>query len=196
MAQGLLGLREAGERREATILAARVRGFSAFSEETPPGVVFETLDVYLRALAEAVLAEGGLVDTLSGDGVLAVFGVLPGAGPSGVQAVRAATRVGQAVRDVRTGTERVSPGTFHATAGIASGPVALSVVRGQGSRIVNAVGYRVDLAARLERQARPWEVVIDSETFGQLGEGRAGFQRLPVTGADLTEPAGAYSRIL
>jgi class 3 adenylate cyclase len=194
MVQGLLGGREADARQSASVLVARLRGFSAFSERNPPRVVFDTLGVYLRALTDAMLAGGGIVDATSADGLLAVFGVLPSSDPPAIQAVRTAGRLVSLAREVRIETDDGGAPPFSLGAGVASGPIVLSVVRGQGQRTFSAVGQAVDRAAHLEREARQWEIVIDWTTHAQLGEERAAFTPAQVTGSDIA--AGVFSRIL
>jgi class 3 adenylate cyclase len=194
MVQGLLGGREADARQSASVLVARLRGFSAFSERNPPRVVFDALGVYLRALTDALLAGGGIVDATSADGLLAVFGVLPSSESPAIQAVRTAGRLVSVVKEARVETGDGEPPPFHLGAGVASGPIVLSVVRGQGQRTFSAVGQAVDRATHLEREARRWEIVIDWSTHAQLGEEQAAFAPAQVTGSDIA--AGVFSRVL
>lgn len=73
--------------REVTILLADLRGFSALSATYPAGVILQALNHYVAAMSEIIVREGGMIDKLMGDSVMAIF-----SGPDAVQAVRGALR--------------------------------------------------------------------------------------------------------
>ncbi len=64
----------AGEIRTVSVLMSDVRGFTTLSERLPPAAVSATMNEYLTAMAEVILAHGGYVIDFVGDGILAVFG--------------------------------------------------------------------------------------------------------------------------
>ncbi|HQV33235.1 MAG TPA: adenylate/guanylate cyclase domain-containing protein, partial [Calditrichia bacterium] len=75
--QGVLQIKEEGERREITVLFADIRDFTAFSEKNPPGRVFNVLNKYLDSMIRLVLKQGGLIDNIIGDSIMAIFGIIP-----------------------------------------------------------------------------------------------------------------------
>ena len=68
-----------GERREVTVLFSDLAGFTTFSEQRPPEEILACLNEYFAVLCDVVLAAGGTVNELLGDGVLAVQGPADGA---------------------------------------------------------------------------------------------------------------------
>ena len=67
-------LRLNGVRREATVLFADLRGFTALAESLEPERVIDVLNHYLTEMSEAIMAEGGTLVAYMGDGIMAIFG--------------------------------------------------------------------------------------------------------------------------
>jgi adenylate cyclase len=67
-------LRLAGRRGVGTIMFTDVRGFTTFSESTPPERVLEVLNEYFDEVIDAIFGWGGTLVGYRGDGLLAVFG--------------------------------------------------------------------------------------------------------------------------
>lgn len=169
IAQQVLNLQEQGERRDVTILYADVRGFTSYSENNSPNVVFKTLNLYLSTMSQPILDEAGMVDKIIGDALIALFGVLPSTDLPQIQAIKAAIRMIEAVRDLDKVQQADNSPALHIGIGIASGSVALGMIGSKDSKTFNAVGYRVNLALALENQARPSEIIIDQNTFNKIG---------------------------
>jgi class 3 adenylate cyclase len=166
----LLLLPESGERREVSVLFARVKGFTSYSETEGAAIKLKTLDQYLRTIIDAVIVEGGWLDKILGDTVMALFGVLPATLAPPRQTVKAALRMLEKVKqlnELRRSEEQVN---FEIGIGIGSGPVTLGIIGGNRWRTINAIGNTVDLAARLERRARPNEILMDAFTFENIEE--------------------------
>src|ERR671930_2049250 len=67
-------LRLGGRRDVGTVMFTDIRGFTAFSESTPPQRVIRVLNEYFGEMIDAIFARGGTLVGYRGDGVLAVFG--------------------------------------------------------------------------------------------------------------------------
>lgn len=184
-----------GERRVLTILFADIRGFTAYSEARPPGHVFQILNSYLRAMIDPITARGGWIDKLIGDQVMALFGLLPGqeAQTSHDPVADAVQAAQQIVRDVRALSDQKALGIeLDVGIGITTGSVALGVLGTSERRSFSAIGHHVNVASRLESQARRGEIVIDSATYERLGEERARFQQQVMLLKGLATPFIAY----
>jgi adenylate cyclase len=68
------GLRLEGERRELTLLMADIRGFTRLAEQLGPDQVVSVLNGYLEVATERILAHGGTINEILGDGLLVFFG--------------------------------------------------------------------------------------------------------------------------
>lgn len=156
---------EDGERKEATILFADVRGFTPFSEYQSPDEIFRTLNLYLRAMITPILEESGMLDKIMGDAVMGIFGVLPCSGIPADHAIRCTVRMLDLVREVNH--QRMSEGRSPLDIGIglATGPVVVGFLGTSDRRSFTAIGHHVNMAARLESQARPGEILIDDTTY-------------------------------
>jgi adenylate cyclase len=151
--------------RDATVLFADIRGFTAFSQSAPPDEVATRLDELLACVIEAVHAEGGTVNKLIGDGAMAVFGdPLPHEDPVG-GAARAALRARQAA--ARLGGLRFG-------FGINTGLVAAGRLGTGESAEYGVIGATVNIAARLEESAGPGQILVGELSAAQL-EGRFAF---------------------
>lgn len=159
---------EEGERKELTILFADVRGFTPFSEYQSPDVIFTTLNLYLRAMVQSVLDESGMLDKIMGDAVMAMFGVTPTSGQPPDHAVRAAFKMLDSVRDVNLQRMKQGRSPLDIGIGVATGPVVVGYLGTRERRTFSAIGHHVNLAARLESQARTGEILIDENTYRKL----------------------------
>jgi adenylate cyclase len=157
----------AGTVRRVSVLFADLEGFTAFSEEAGPERVSALLEEYFAAAIPAVRAHGGETDKLIGDAIMAVFNKRGDQPDHAERAVRAALAL------QRT-TGRVAgahPGWPRFRAGVNTGEAHVGVVGAVGSREHTALGDAVNLASRLEGQARAGEVVIGPDTYAELPDG-------------------------
>ena len=66
-------LRLNGESREVTALFTDIEGFTSLTDRSDATEVLQLLDEYLTIVTDIVVARGGMVDKLIGDGVFALF---------------------------------------------------------------------------------------------------------------------------
>jgi class 3 adenylate cyclase len=193
LAQGVFTLEQKAERSEVSILFADIRGFTSYSEKQPPEEVFKTLNLYLPAMIQPVLDQAGMVDKLIGDAVMGIFGVLPAKDSSPKHAIMAALQMIEAVNNVSKMRQTDQEITLKIGIGIASGPVALGILGSKDRRTFTAIGHHVNLAARMESQARPGEILIDENTFAKLGNMQPSFSSVALSFKGITEPLPTYS---
>ncbi|MGH6691825.1 MAG: adenylate/guanylate cyclase domain-containing protein, partial [Gammaproteobacteria bacterium] len=140
-----------------TIVFADLIGSTGLHERLDAESARHVMDRYYRVLHEVVEAHGGTVVKLLGDGVMAAFGVPRVAEDDAIRAVRAAVVMQTAFRDlVREQSAAV-------------GAVGLRLAVNTGEVVVSAanddvVGDPVNVAARLQEQARDGDVVIGEAT--------------------------------
>ncbi|MGE3831623.1 MAG: adenylate/guanylate cyclase domain-containing protein [Parvibaculaceae bacterium] len=148
--------RETGETIRAVLLHADLRGFTEFSEATPPDAVIGALDAWFDRIAGAVHAFGGEVLKFIGDGVLAIFpvGTRPASAAcdAALRAV-AAARAGMAHLDQVRGAQGLPPLPFGMALHL--GDMLWGNI-GTADRLdFTAIGPAVNLAGRLEGLCRP-----------------------------------------
>jgi len=168
--QGDMQLDAAGERKNISTLFVDIRGFTPFNERHDAQIVMQTLNDYMDCMLPPIMQQHGMIDKIMGDGVMAVFGVLPSQNHSSLDALHTAKQMIQAVHQLNQqrlnqGLEQLGIGV-----GIASGEAVLGVLGSHERRTFTAIGRHVNLAARLESNARVGEILIDEATHQALAQ--------------------------
>lgn len=156
-----------GEEREVTVLFADLSGFTSYSERHAPTEVVELLNAIWTAVVPIVTAEDGLIESFAGDGLLVIFNAVGNQPDHARRAVRAATRIRDAVDAVGVGSGAAVP-RFHI--GINSGPAFVGSVGAAGRRTFSAIGDTTNLGSRLLGAAGPGEIVVGEATWALLGD--------------------------
>jgi PAS domain S-box-containing protein len=172
VAEGLLGghlhAEEPFQRRRITVLFADMVGFTDLSESLEPEELAEVLNGYLREMTAAVLAHGGSLDNFIGDGVMAVFGA-PQERPEAEQAwaaVQAAMEMRARCRQLAASLrERGIPADPDIRVGLNTAHCTVGVFGSEVMRAYKAVGFAVNVAARLQTSADPGSILCGFRTY-------------------------------
>ena len=163
-------LRLAGERHEATILFADLRGSTALAERLEPEAVVDVLNAYLRAMATCVIAEGGILDKFLGDGLMAIFGAMDDGRNGAAAAARTALRLRRSLAELTA--ERAARGepTVEFGVGMHTGLVVLGAIGLPERSDFTAIGDTVNTASRMESLCKALEadVVLSADTAALL----------------------------
>lgn len=151
-------IRLGGERRVVTILFGDLRGSTALAEKLAPDAVVSVLNSYVGAMAQCVFDEGGILDKFLGDGLMAIFGVLPDPSRGATAAVRAAKAIRAKLAEVNR--DRASRGEVEVDfgVGIHTGEVVLGAVGLPQRSDYTAIGDTVNTASRLESLCKEYHV--------------------------------------
>jgi class 3 adenylate cyclase/ketosteroid isomerase-like protein len=146
----------ASARKVVTIVFADLIGSTALYERVDPESARPFMESYYRAMRGAVEAHGGAVTQLLGDGVKAVFGVPRVAEDDAIRAVRAGVEMQRAFRELAAQQSELV------------GQTGLRVAVNTGEVLAKdeseIIGDPVNVAARLQEQARDGDVVIGEAT--------------------------------
>jgi len=136
-----------------TLFYSDIRDFTGFSETRPPEEVVAFLNQLMDLQVRAITAEGGDVDKMIGDAVLARF---DGEGAER-RAVAAARRV----------LTEIAAGDFPRQVGIGifTGEVISGAVGGEQRMDFTVIGDSVNISARLCSAAAGGELVVDGATL-------------------------------
>lgn len=166
LAQGLLAVNEQGDRRDITILTAKICGFTAYSENNSPENTFKILNLYLSLIIQSILDEAGMIDKIIGDTVISLFGILPSTGYPPTQAIAAAFQILKFIQEVN---HRRQPDiNLDIGISITSGFVALGLIGSKANKTFLAIGHPVDLLTQLNSTVKPKEILIDENTFNKI----------------------------
>ena len=180
--------------RELSVVCCDLRGFTAFAGANSSEQVIQLLREYYDAVGVVVLEVEGTIKDYAGDGVLVLIGAPVRMDDHAQRAIRLAERIREVVGDVTNKWSREDY-PLSVGVGVASGPVTVGIIGGDGRLEYAAVGVAVNLASRLCEQAKPDEVLIDRNTFELLGEqAGTGFEpRDPLTLKGFRDPVAAFA---
>jgi adenylate cyclase len=164
-----------GQQREVTVLMADLRGFTPLSETMDPAALTDLLNGWFARAVAAAERHGGLVDKFIGDAVMVVFGVEDDSDTHAQRAVscgQALIGEMEAYNRARLTKDPAAP-VLELGVGIHSGPVVAGTVGGPQRMEFTVIGATVNMAARLEAQARaPWpQLLFSAATARALGAG-------------------------
>jgi PAS domain S-box-containing protein len=152
-------------RRDVTVLFADIRNFTAFAEEHPPEQVVDVLNDYFDMMVHVLFAYQGTLDKFLGDGLLALFGT-PLAQPDHPQrAVRAAIDIQRATIRLNATRQRHGLPTLHIGIGINNGEAIVGNIGSEKRMEYTVIGDMVNVAQRLQAQARGGEILIGASTL-------------------------------
>ncbi|HYB44822.1 MAG TPA: adenylate/guanylate cyclase domain-containing protein [Candidatus Methylomirabilis sp.] len=157
-----------GERREVTVLFCDVRGFTPLSERLSPEEVVSLLNDFYTLMIETTFKYDGTLDKFMGDAVMAIFGA-PIAHPDhSVRAVQTALAMQQGIvglneRRAKDGKEGVAIGI-----GVSAGQAVAGTVGTEDRMEYTVIGDSVNLAARLESNAKPGQILISQRTWERV----------------------------
>jgi adenylate cyclase len=156
-------LKLGGTKREVTVLFADIGGFSALAEKLPPEVLVGTLNEYLGLAAQAVLAEGGMLDKFLGDAVMGLFNWPERQEDHALRAIKAALRI---VGDASRANEKAELGVaLQFKVGINAGEAVVGNVGIPQRSDYTAIGDAVNLAKRLQEHAHPGQILVSSAVY-------------------------------
>lgn len=157
-----------GHGHDVTVLNASAVDFGRFASKRPPEEVVQVLNELFSILTEIVFRHGGTVDKFTGDGVVAFWGA-PEAQPDHAErAVRAARDMLRFV-EAANETWRVRHGSdVQLAVGINSGEAVVGTIGSATRMDYTAIGATVNIAASLERLARPQQVLCSAATTTRI----------------------------
>ena len=167
-------------RKTVTVLFCDVVGSTALAERSDPEVMRGVMSRFYAAVREPVERNGGVVEKVIGDALMAVFGIPTVHEDDALRALRAALEMRDAVREM---------GEIQARIGVNTGDV-LARDPTQGESLV--VGDAVNVAARLEQAAAPGDVLVGEATWALVGHAAHGEQLAPIAAKGKREPLKAW----
>jgi class 3 adenylate cyclase len=154
-----------GQRRLLTIVFADLSGSTRLAEAMEAEHYALMLAELRRCYSQAVLAHGGQVVRIQGDGLLAIFGHPSPREDEGRHACEAALAMHEAVRQLRPHGAPAWAQALTLHSGIHAGLVLMDEgdeVRGR----FELLGQAPSIAARLSELAGPDEILVSAETLG------------------------------
>ena len=168
-----------GELKYVTVMFCDMEGFTQFTEKLGPERAYGIMDRVYELLIHKVHDYQGIVNELTGDGIMALFGAPIALEDAPQRAIRSAMAIHRDIArfsdEVRKKNDDIQ--NLKMRVGINSGPVVVGTLGNNLRLEFKAVGDTVNLASRLEGLAEPGATYITEETF-KLTEGFFQFEAL------------------
>jgi adenylate cyclase len=202
---GQLSPSEGFDRRKLTLLFADMVGFTDLSDTLEPEELSEVLNEYLREMTAIAVSHRGTLDNYIGDGLMVIFGA-PTRDEESVHAwnaIQAAfsmkARADELTAEIRG---RGIPADLRVRVGVNTGRCMVGVFGSDVLRAYKAVGFAVNVAARLQSEAEPGTILAGFRTYALVKDRVRAEQReplvlkgaaRPVEAWEISEPLDGYS---
>jgi adenylate cyclase len=181
-----------GVNQTITVLFADIRGFTALSEREKPERVVGLLNKFFSAMSEIIFAHGGTLDKFMGDGLMALFGA-PNATPEDARnAVKAAVAMQQKLVTLNNELETENYGRIAVGLGLHTGEATVGYIGSEKRSEYTAIGDTVNLASRLQSNARGGQILISEATAGAAGPAFRMTAREPISVKNRLQPVNLF----
>jgi adenylate cyclase len=162
-----------GKHVDATAMFCDIRSFTSIAEAREPAETIELLNDYYTLMMDAIGSEGGIVNQMVGDGLMAIFGAPLPRDDHRQRAVLAARQMVDLIRlfnEEQAARDKVE---IQIGIGVASGHVIAGYTGTLHRATYTCVGDTVNVAARLESHTKVLNrpILIDENTRRGLEDG-------------------------
>ncbi len=180
----------AGDQRKlVTLVFTDVTGSTALGEALDAEVLRAILRRYLDVSRRVLERHGGMVEKFVGDAVLAAFGMQQVHEDDALRALRAADELRTELQSLERELQAAHGVSIGVRFGVNSGEAVVGeLAAGEGY----ATGDCVNVAARLEQAAAPWEILVGAATMALAGSAVHAELVGPVIAKGKSQPLEAY----
>jgi class 3 adenylate cyclase len=158
------------ERRQVTVLFTDMVGFTSFSERAGEEAAYTLMRGLSKLMDGAVREQGGIVQSFTGDGIMAVFGAPVAFEDAPLRACRAALSMLQRLKTAAPDLEVKHGLQPQLRIGLNTGVAVVGKVQEGAEAQITVLGDTVNLASRVQALAEPNSVFM-SEAMLRLVEG-------------------------
>jgi adenylate cyclase len=161
-----------GRRVSCTVMFSDIRGFTSMVESQSPEETIELLNTYYTLMFDAISGQGGVVNQMIGDGLMAIFGAPQPLEDAPLAAVRAAQDMMEMIALFNVERVGLDKAPIRIGIGIASGEVVAGYTGTQQRATYTCIGDTVNLAARLEAHTKEAQrgILLDGDTQCALND--------------------------
>jgi adenylate cyclase len=192
---GQLRASEGFERRRLTLLFTDMVGFTDLSDTLEPEELSEVLNGYLQEMTAVAVAHGGTLDNYIGDGVMVIFGA-----PRRVDDQAQAWSAIQTAFEMKRRSEELAeairargiPADLRIRVGVNTGHCTVGVFGSDLLRAYKAVGFAVNVTARLQTEADPGTILCGFRTYALVKDRVRAEPREPLSVKGAARPVEAW----
>ncbi|HEY8815216.1 MAG TPA: adenylate/guanylate cyclase domain-containing protein [Candidatus Dormibacteraeota bacterium] len=176
-------------RKTVTVVFADISGSTSLGERLDAEALREIMDRYFEEMRLTLERHGGTIEKFIGDAVVAVFGVPNLHENDSFRAVRAAFDMRSALHELSNALEQEAGIRLEARIGVNTGEV---VAGDPSSGQTFVTGDCVNVAARLQQNASPGEILIGDATFRLVRDAVSVEALEPVMAKGKSAPVAAW----
>ena len=161
-----------GKQVKASIMFADIRSFTTIAENQEPSESIDLLNQYFSLMFDAITNNGGTVNQVVGDGLMAVFGAPIFFKDHSEKAVRAALQMLEQLKVFNQNQLAQGKMQIRIGIGIATGQMVAGYTGTQTRAIYTCIGDTVNVASRIEEYTKEalHPLLIDNYTRESLPE--------------------------
>ena len=175
--------------RFATVVTSDLKGSTALGERLDPETLREVLTLYFDEMQAVFRSNGGTIEKIIGDAIVAVFGLPVRHDDDALRAVEAASETQRVLASLNDRLDAAWGVRLVVRTGVATGMVVFGEAS-LGSHVLT--GDTMQLSSVMEQNAPPLEVLIAQSTFDQVRDGVVIESMEPVTPKGSSTPVPAY----
>ncbi len=155
-----------GKRADITVLFADIRGFTTYSESMEAEKLVSILNLYLAAMAEAVLENEGTIDKFMGDAIMAWFNAPIPQPDHTLRAVKTALAIRNSVEKLY----KELPADSHLAfgVGIHYGEAVLGLIGTEKRLEYTAISDSVNTAKRIQENSAKNQILISKDAYDRV----------------------------
>ncbi|MDE3036348.1 MAG: adenylate/guanylate cyclase domain-containing protein, partial [Nitrospirota bacterium] len=181
-----------GRKERLTMFFSDIRGFTSMSEKMAPEEVQRLLSEYFTEMTRILFQHEGTLDKFMGDAVMAFFGNPEPQPDHAVRAVLMALDMQEAIAALNKKLESEGRSTIGVGMGINTGDVTVGNLGSKDFLDYTVIGDAVNLACRLEQNAKAGEIVITQATYDEVKQAVEVEQMEPIKVKGKVEPVPIY----
>jgi sigma-B regulation protein RsbU (phosphoserine phosphatase) len=181
-----------GEERVVTILMSDLRGFTAQTAAMAPDQVIVLLNRYLGAMIEIIMDHKGIVDEITGDGILAIFGAPQFSDDHTIQAALSAIAMQSEMARINELNEKDGFPELEMGVGVNTGPVVVGNIGSKRRTKYGAVGAVINMAGRIESYSVGGQILLSQSAYDKVKDRVEGEERFSVHMKGFDAPVALY----
>ena len=158
-----------GKHINGSAMFTDIRSFTTLAETQDPGDTIDLLNNYYALMFEAITGNGGAVNQMLGDGIMAIFGAPTPHEDHAERAVHAALEMIDLIEGFNQQQALENKSQIKIGIGVASGQMVAGFTGTQNRATYTCVGDTVNLAARIEDYTKQAGVPIVIDKFTREG---------------------------
>ncbi len=159
-----------GERRTVTVVFVDAVASTALAERLDEEDVYYLMQGAIARMMESVHSYEGVVTQFLGDGIIALFGAPIAHEDSARRAVSAALDMREALEAYAEEAQRRYGDKLVFRIGLNTGPVVVGSISEDLEMDFTAIGDTINLAARMQQQADPGEILVSERTYRAVSD--------------------------